>query len=170
MYAMTAAHKTLPIPSYVRVTNLNNGKSAVVRVNDRGPFHGGRIIDLSYAAAQRLGILTAGTGLVDVEIVLPGDAPPAPLQGKNLRQDIPGSKLPPNTHLQIGAFSNEATAKQFAAQVGTKISSPVFVSRSQAGKSIYRVRVGPIADARVLQEVRHQVERLNIPPGHVVYE
>src|SRR5690606_40134750 len=61
MYAMTAAHKTLPIPSYVRVTNVANGKTVVVRVNDRGPFHSDRIIDLSYAAAQRIGIVNAGT-------------------------------------------------------------------------------------------------------------
>src|SRR3546814_9897742 len=67
MFAMTAAHKTLPIPSYVRVTNLENGKTAVVRVNDRGPFHSGRIIDLSYAAAARLGII--GDGHAEVEIV-----------------------------------------------------------------------------------------------------
>src|SRR5690625_5989131 len=71
MYAMTAAHKKLPIPSYVRVTNLNNGRSVVVRVNDRGPFHDGRIIDLSYAAAQRLGFVAQGTAPVEVEIITP---------------------------------------------------------------------------------------------------
>lgn len=169
MYAMTAAHKTLPIPSYVRVTNVQNGKTAVVRVNDRGPFHSDRIIDLSYAAAQRIGILSAGTGLVDVEIVLPSDAPPAPLKaGTNAA--VPGSKLPPNTHLQIGAFSSESSAKQFAAQVAGHVTYPVIISRSQTGKPIFRVRVGPIADARDLQQVRLDVKKLNIPESHVVYE
>ena len=73
MYAMTAAHPSLPIPSYVRVTNLNNGRSAVVRVNDRGPFHPGRIIDLSYAAAYKLGYADHGQANVEVALVLPED-------------------------------------------------------------------------------------------------
>lgn len=81
MFGMTAAHKTLPIPSYVRVTNTDNGKTVVVRVNDRGPFHQDRIIDLSYAAAQRLGITRVGTGNVEVEILVPEDDPRPPLRG-----------------------------------------------------------------------------------------
>jgi rare lipoprotein A len=75
MYAMTAAHPTLPIPSYVRVTHVADGKSVVVRVNDRGPFHADRIIDLSYTAAYKLGILAGGSALVEVETIIPGDAP-----------------------------------------------------------------------------------------------
>jgi rare lipoprotein A len=170
MYAMTAAHKTLPIPSYVRVTNVANGKTAVVRVNDRGPFHSDRIIDLSYAAAQRLGILGAGTGLVDVEIALPSDAAPPPRAREALNKIEPGSALPPNTHLQIGAFSNENSAKQFAADVGRQLGYPVIVSRNQSGKVVYRVRVGPLANARQLQDARNQLQKLNIPQPHVVYE
>ncbi|RRU16720.1 septal ring lytic transglycosylase RlpA family protein, partial [Stenotrophomonas sp. 278] len=73
MYAFTAAHKTLPLPSFARVTNLDNGESVVVRVNDRGPFHDGRVIDLSYAAAVRLGITQRGTGNVEVRALQPGD-------------------------------------------------------------------------------------------------
>src|SRR5262249_30746390 len=72
MYAMTAAHTILPIPSYARVTNLANGRSIVVRINDRGPFHSGRIIDLSYAAAYKLGYVGAGSAKVEVEAILPG--------------------------------------------------------------------------------------------------
>lgn len=72
MYKMTAAHPTLPIPSYVRVTNVSNGRSVVVRVNDRGPFHGGRVIDLSYVAAYKLGYVGAGSAQVQVEAVVPG--------------------------------------------------------------------------------------------------
>ena len=82
MFAMTGAHKTLPIPSYVRVTNLDNRKSVIVRINDRGPFHDGRIIDLSYAAAQRLGITQVGTGNVEVEIVVPDGDPRPPLKSR----------------------------------------------------------------------------------------
>ena len=74
MYAFTAAHKTLPLPSFARVTNLDNGKSVVVRVNDRGPFHEGRVIDLSYAAAVKLGIVARGTGRVEVRALAPGEA------------------------------------------------------------------------------------------------
>jgi len=72
MYAMTAAHTVLPIPSYARVTNLANGRSVVVRINDRGPFHADRIIDLSYAAAHKLGYVNAGSAKVEVEAILPG--------------------------------------------------------------------------------------------------
>jgi rare lipoprotein A len=72
MYAMTAAHTVLPIPSYARVTNLANGRSVVVRINDRGPFHANRIIDLSYAAAYKLGYVNAGSATVEVEAILPG--------------------------------------------------------------------------------------------------
>ncbi|MDP1637096.1 MAG: septal ring lytic transglycosylase RlpA family protein [Candidatus Nitrotoga sp.] len=76
MYAMTAAHTVLPIPSYVKVTNVANGKSVIVRVNDRGPFIDNRLIDLSYTAAHKLGIIGAGSGMVEVESILPGMAPP----------------------------------------------------------------------------------------------
>ena len=73
---MTAAHRTLPLPSYVEVTNLANGRRAVVRVNDRGPFHDNRLIDLSYSAARKLGIVGDGTGLVEVRALTPGARPP----------------------------------------------------------------------------------------------
>ncbi len=72
MYAMTAAHKSLPLPTYVEVTNLDNGRRTIVKVNDRGPFHQNRIIDLSYAAATKLGILGKGTGLVEIRAIRPG--------------------------------------------------------------------------------------------------
>ena len=71
MYAMTAAHRTLPLPSYVEITNLDNGKQVVVRVNDRGPFHGGRLIDVSYVAAHRLGLLVHGTARVRIRALQP---------------------------------------------------------------------------------------------------
>lgn len=168
MYAMTAAHKTLPIPSYVRVTNVANGKTVVVRVNDRGPFHDDRIIDLSYAAAQRIGILGSGTGLVDVEIVLPQDGPPPP-RARQQADSTPGSQLPPNTYLQIGAFSSEASARQYAADIGRRLTYPVNISRVQTDKVIFRVRVGPLTDARQMQDAREQLQRLKVPAPHVVY-
>lgn len=170
MYAMTAAHKTLPIPSYVRVTNVSNGKSVVVRVNDRGPFHQGRIIDLSYAAAQRIGIHKAGTGLVDVEIVLPGDAAPIPRRADANQAAPIEAALPPGTYLQVGAFGNSDAATQFAASLGGKVTYPVIVNSATTPKQVYRVRLGPFTDAKNLQDARDQLARLKIYEAHVVYQ
>lgn len=170
MYAMTGAHKTLPIPSYVRVTNLDNGKSVVVRINDRGPFHQGRIIDLSYAAAQRIGIHKAGTGRVEVEIALPGDAPPIPRRAENNAVKPVESALPPGTYLQIGAFGNKRAAQDFAATLGTKLTFPVIISSATSPKEIHRVRLGPFKDAKNLQVARDQLARVNIFQAHVVYQ
>jgi len=94
MYAMTAAHTVLPIPSYVRVTNVANGKSVVLRVNDRGPFIDNRLIDLSYTAAYKLGILGAGSGMVDVESIIPGQSPAAPQPATELpKAPAPGQPV-----------------------------------------------------------------------------
>ena len=97
MYAMTGAHKTLPLPSYVRVTNLANGRTVVVRVNDRGPFHSGRIIDLSYAAAHKLGYLRDGSARVRIELVQPGDEPaptPAVVTARAEPVPTPAAQVP----------------------------------------------------------------------------
>lgn len=170
MYAMTGAHKTLPIPSYVRVTNLDNGKSVIVRINDRGPFHQGRIVDLSYAAAQRIGILKAGTGRVEVEIALPGDAAPIPRRadGKTPKNIEPA--LPAGTYLQLGAFSQKESAQQFAASVGSKLTYPVTINSAAQPKQVHRVRVGPFKDAKSLQDARDQLARIKIFEAHVVYQ
>jgi rare lipoprotein A len=170
MYAMTGAHKTLPIPSYVRVTNLDNGKSVVVRINDRGPFHEGRIIDLSYAAAQRIGINKTGTGRVEVEIALPNDAAPIPRRADNKTPAVPEPALPAGTYLQVGAFSHKVAAQQFSASIGTKLTYPVLVSSATAPKEIHRVRVGPFKDAKSLQDARDQLARINIFQVHIVYQ
>lgn len=170
MYAMTGAHKTLPIPSYVRVKNLDNGKSVVVRINDRGPFHQGRIVDLSYAAAQRIGILQAGTGRVEVEIALPNDAAPIPMRAGAKSPAQVESALPPGTYLQLGAFSQKNAAQQFAASIGTKLTYPLTVHSAQQPKEIHRVRVGPFATAKSLQDARDQLARIKIYEAHVVYQ
>ncbi len=170
MYAMTGAHKTLPIPSYVRVKNLDNGKSVVVRINDRGPFHQGRIIDLSYAAAQRIGIHKTGTGRVEVEIALPNDAAPIPLRASNSGATTIESALPPGTYLQVGAFSQKKSAQQFAASIGTKITYPLTINSAQSPKEIHRVRIGPFTNAKSLQDARDQLARIKIYEAHVVYQ
>lgn len=170
MYAMTGAHKTLPIPSYVRVTNLDNGKSVVVRINDRGPFHQGRIIDLSYAAAQRIGIHKAGTGRVEVEIAVPGDAAPIPRRADNTAPKQVESALPAGTFLQVGAFGHKDAAQQFAASIGTKLTYPVAISSATQPKQVHRVRVGPFKDAKSLQDARDQLAKIKIFQAHVVYQ
>lgn len=131
MYAMTAAHKTLPIPCYVRVSNLRNGRSVIVRVNDRGPFLQNRLIDLSYAAAARLGIVKTGTGLVEVEAINPGvrevkRAPPEP---------------DARIFVQMGAFKERERAQRLEHELRARGFRPVAVF---AGGDLYRVRVGPI--------------------------
>ncbi len=209
MFAMTGAHKTLPIPSYVRVTNIDNKKSVIVRINDRGPFHDDRVIDLSYAAAQRLGITRMGTGRVELEIIVPDDDPRPPLLAKKSRSSgkvvaakeasareagivpkaevaaaapapalavspstnaLPASSLPAGTYLQIGAFGQEKSAKQFAAEVGAKLNYPVVISAVQAPQRLYRVRVGPLGDAQTLQTAREQLQKIDISQTHVVYQ
>jgi rare lipoprotein A len=135
MWAMTAAHKTLPIPSYVRVTNLNNGLSVVVRVNDRGPFHGGRIIDLSYAAASKLGFANQGTAPVEVVDVTPTKEP-AP--------QVSQSIAPPSTTiLQVAAFKEQQKAIELQNKLQRQLGSSIAVNVAQAG-DWYRVRVGPL--------------------------
>lgn len=169
MYAMTAAHKTLPIPSYVRVTNLQNGKTVVVRVNDRGPFHEGRIIDLSYAAAQRIGINKVGTGMVEVEIVMPDDPPAIPRRADQKQHAVNDSKLPDNTYLQIAAFSSRDAAKNFAAALATQISLLPVVHSEMQPKEIHRVRVGPFKTNQELQLARQELAKNNVTDVHLVY-
>lgn len=165
MYAMTAAHKTLPIPSYVRVTHLDNGRSVVVRVNDRGPFHQGRIIDLSYAAAQRLGISKTGTGPVEVEIIVPGDTPPPPLKP----DDRPAAHSD-GLYLQVGAFSSAAGAKQLRDQIASATQARVFISEFAAAKPLYRVRIGPLANEQDVKRVRQQLPAVGVYNSHLVHD
>lgn len=182
MFSMTAAHKTLPIPSYVRVTNIDNKKSVVVRVNDRGPFHGDRIIDLSYAAAQRLGITQAGVGNVEVEVLVPEDDPRAPLLATK-KPDVESAKqinsattYSPGTvqvgegaYLQLAAFGVEKSAKQFASDVESKIAYPVVITTVNNPQKLYRVRVGPFENVEKLEQARTELEKINVLKSQVVY-
>ena len=197
MFSMTAAHKTLPIPSYVKVTNLDNHSSVIARVNDRGPFHEDRIIDLSYAAAQRLGITQKGTGNVEVEIMVPEGDPRPPLRARKTAMskndysaskisvkttkptiitntsvitDLPnGANLPDGTYLQIAAFSVEPSAKQFAANISSKLTFPAAVNMVKKPQMLYRVHVGPFKSTQALQAARELLQKINISQAHVVY-
>jgi rare lipoprotein A len=151
MFLMTAAHPTLPIPSYAKVTNLKTGKSVVVRVNDRGPFHPDRIIDLSYAAASRIGLASPGSGLVEVERVFAttGGGPvivaaaPAPAPAPQATVETPMVVEDKGMWLQIGAFSSRESADIFREKAARDLSwnnEPLDVS-SRDG--FFRVRLGP---------------------------
>jgi rare lipoprotein A len=152
MYAMTAAHPTLPLPSYARVTSLASGKSVVVRVNDRGPFHPGRVIDLSYAAAYRIGIAQRGSGEVEVESVVPGDAPvtaaAVPLPPVAASEATAAGPMPVGQEasgyiIQLGAFANNANAQTFVAHVANQIAMLGVEAKVHETGGLYRVVVGP---------------------------
>lgn len=155
MYAMTAAHPTLPLPSYARVTNLANGKSVVVRVNDRGPFHPGRVIDLSYAAAYRLGLAQQGSGEVEVESILPGDAPltaaaPLPVVAASADSAVPALSIDQDVAgfaVQLGAFANYANAQEFSGRVANQSGSLGVEPKVRQANGLFRVYVGPYPTA-----------------------
>lgn len=137
MYEISAAHKSLPLPTWVRVTNLENGISIVARVNDRGPFHPGRIIDMSYAAAVKLDFVHKGTARVRVET----------LQGAELDQ--------PAYFVQLGAFSQRQGAETLQQRVSNEVSERVQIDQGD----FYRVRVGPVRYERALELQQHLTDQ-----------
>jgi len=146
MFAMTAAHPTLPIPSYARVTNVRTGQSVIVRINDRGPFHSNRIIDLSYAAAARIGVAGPGSAMVEVERVFAGP-PPAPVIEAPVRPTTVETPVVVEDQagiwLQLGAFATREAADNFREKVAAGLDwykEPIQVA-SRGG--LYRVRLGP---------------------------
>ena len=166
MYAYTAASKTLPLPSYARVTNLENGKSVIVRVNDRGPFHDNRVIDLSYVAAVKIGVWPKGTGLVEVRGIDPshGDAelPPPP---------VVTSRARPGIYLQVGAFSDVANAERVAARLRQANFAPVQVMQVDInGRPVRRVRVGPLDDVERADDATARIENMGLPRPQVAVD
>ncbi len=169
MYALTAAHKTLPLPTWAKVTNLQNGRSVVVRINDRGPFVANRLIDLSYAAAEAIGIVQDGTGMVEVEAlanypaarVVPAAAPEAPSH--------PAAKA--LLYLQVGAFGDATNAERRFAQLKGGGIEPAFVHRDRAAQpALYRVRIGPIANVAHYDSLVLKLKDLGISEMHLVTE
>jgi rare lipoprotein A len=150
LFAPTAAHRSLPIPTFVRVTNLENGLSMIVRVNDRGPFHSDRLIDLSYGAAVRLGFAEQGTARVRVELL--------DIAGvDDRRRDPVGGDY---RYLQLGAFSNESTARRLGDEISAQFYAPVAVSPvATGGGMLYRVRLGPVSDRNELARIRRELEQ-----------
>jgi len=172
MYGMSAAHPTLPLPSYARVSNPANGRSVVVRVNDRGPFHADRLIDLSYTAAAKLGIVSGGSALVEVESLLPGSlaaapAPttPAPDPIARIARAAAGTEVAHlqesgdarGIYLQLGAFSNRDNAENLKARLGRELDDLAERLVVTGSRGVYRVSLGPWADQA---EARRAAERL----------
>jgi len=163
MYAFSAASTTLPLPSYARVTNLENGKSVIVRVNDRGPFHENRLIDLSYAAAVKIGIWPKGTGLVEVRGIDPG----------NPAQELPAPAVVTGGHiyLQVGAFSDADNAQRLAERLRQANLGAVQVMDAEVnGRRVRRVRVGPLADVDRADEVSARIEGMGLPRPQVAVD
>ncbi|HNO75420.1 MAG TPA: septal ring lytic transglycosylase RlpA family protein [Nitrosomonas mobilis] len=159
MYAMTAAHPTLPIPSYVRVTHLQNGKSIIVRVNDRGPFIDNRLIDLSYVAAHKLDMLADGSAPVEVEIILPHQSsanratPPQTLPASTVMHSDDNEA----TYLQVAAFSASENAQnyfdRFQSQLQTEFQDIAHLSRIRETNGLYRVLIGPFTDEKSARQI-----------------
>jgi rare lipoprotein A len=200
MYAMTAAHKTLPLPAYVRVTNLQNGRSVVVRVNDRGPFVGNRIIDLSYTAASKLDMLRNGTAMVEVrsidlttamapaltaatlEPLAAPDATPDSATAGSGDASVVSANAPVVSgnapvvsgsalFIQAGAFSDPKNAARLAEKLRGGGYGKVFVREDQiAGRRLYRVRIGPVPDVAEFDRIVAALEHVGINDAHLALD
>ena len=159
-YGMTAAHRSLPLPTYVEVENLQNGRSVIVKVNDRGPFHQNRIIDLSYTAAVKLGILGYGTGLVEVRAIDASEPEPAHRPGSG--QEPESARL----YLQVGAFRERKYAEHLRADLEAQKLGEVRIVGPASGDTLYKVRVGPLQDAGEADRIKRELETLGINGGH----
>jgi rare lipoprotein A len=144
MYALTAAHKTLPLPTYIRVKNLSNGRVAIVKVNDRGPFHSNRILDLSYAAAVKLGVYPKGTAPVEIEALSAKGANKAHVA---------------RYYVQAGAFRSSVLAGSLRRQILTLTRTPVLIERYQKQ---YIVKVGPFANKRMADHFKIMLSRKGV--------
>ena len=172
MYAMTAAHKSLPLPTYVRVRNLKNNRSIVVRVNDRGPFVDNRLIDLSYSAALKLDMVRDGTSLVEVTAISFDDPGPAASTPAPATRTLAGEKKPDSSiFVQVGAFGDASNAKRRHALIRNGGIGPAFVHEDRsASQTLYRVRIGPIANVVQYDSIVEELQRLGITETHLVTE
>ncbi|MEO8064711.1 MAG: septal ring lytic transglycosylase RlpA family protein [Pseudomonadota bacterium] len=182
MYAMTAAHKTLPLPAYAEVTNLRNGKKVIVRINDRGPFVGDRIIDLSYTAAAKLDMLLQGTAPVEVRVLTPGVTPAPAGAGSSLPiappvpppvtvVNAPAVKMPgaPAMFIQAGVFADHENARrrvEMLLAAGIELASLDEIPRND--KALHRVRVGPIASVEEFDLAMNRLRDLGVADARLL--
>jgi len=164
MHEFTAAHKTLPLPSLVRVTNLDTGRSVVVKVNDRGPFVKNRLIDVSYAAAQELGIVKSGTGRVEVQAVVAASTP-------KTGTVAPGQVAARRLYLQVGAFGDEANASRLKGNLESNgVNNVVIRYDDEVSPALYRVRIGPLDGPTEYDALASRMASLEIPNPQLVME
>ncbi len=170
MYAMTAAHKTLPLPSYAKVTNLENGRSVVVRVNDRGPFHGDRLIDLSWTAAKKLEYEGKGTARVKVEGI---DTSPSGLMAfyrqNATKPTYLGTDADSMMYLQVAALKDRKKAESLKARLLVLLTQPVLVVPTR-NASLFRVRIGPLKSEQELVAIQQSLEDYQIDRGQRVFD
>lgn len=178
MYSFSAAHKSLPLPTYLKVTNLDNQRSVIVRVNDRGPFHGDRLIDLSYAAAARLDYHKKGLARVRIEAITPAQGqsynppkvtvkktvnPPEALPDKASPIPTIETKSVPSelvfSHLQMGAFSSEESAGKLKQRLFEAFDTTVNVVINKQDDGLFKVLVGPFADAGELAQWQQKLQQ-----------
>ena len=170
LYAMTAAHKSLPLPTYVEVTNLKNGRSVIVKVNDRGPFHDDRLIDLSYTAAAKLDILPYGTGQVEVRAIDP--------EQSVTTASLTGTVAPPamahenqTLYLQVGAFSSRDNARRMQADLLSQNIGAVRILEATTDTGTYfKVQVGPLASHMEANRVTQELKTLGISNSHSIVQ
>ncbi len=157
MYQMTAAHRSLPLPTYLEVTNLHNGRTVVVKVNDRGPFHGDRILDLSYAAAGKLGFVEQGVAPVAIRAIDTGPPPPRQATAPG------GSYL-----LQIGAFSSRYSADRLRSDLARRLGYPTRIEPGGgSSRSLYRVQIGPL-DYRQAEQATGRLAQLGFSDAQLL--
>ena len=159
LYGMTAAHRTLPIPAYVKVTNLDNNRTAIVRVNDRGPFHSERVIDLSYAAAVKLGYAEKGTTRVLVEVIDP----------KTYNSKTGATEQSERYYLQVGAFKSLESAAKLRAELILATRQLVHIKASEPA-GFYRVQLGPLNSIEQVRQVTEHLVELNINQPRLITE
>jgi rare lipoprotein A len=191
-YAMTAAHRSLPLPTYVEVENLQNGRSVIVKVNDRGPFHQNRIIDLSYTAAVKLGILGYGTGLVEVRAIDTSEPEPAHTPGFGQEPEAPRpvaqekprpvaqekprpvaqekprpvAQEKPRLYLQVGAYHERRYAEQLRADLEAHKLGEVRIVELTGEPTFYKVHVGPLQDTAEANRINRKLKTLGINDGY----
>lgn len=163
MYAMTAAHKTLPIPSYAQVTNLENHRSVIVRINDRGPFVGNRELDLSYAAAKNLEIDKHGTGAVEIKVISPAQALP------HLQQIAATQEK--NIYLQVGSFGSAKKAMKLKSKItANNLPEPDIRLSTYKKSTLYKVQLGPIDSTAKANQLNEELAKIGITDTQFVTE
>ena len=169
MYAMTAAHKTLPLPSYLEVKNLENGRKIIVRVNDRGPFHDNRVVDLSYTAAIKLGMIAEGTALVEIRAINPrthrgGGSPIVTRPGK------PGKSGVLDFYIQVGVFSDFTNAERIKDKL-QELNTPINVEATMLDSGVaFRVKIGPLNNIEVADDIVSRLGLFDIHDHRILLE